>query len=232
MLRPLRSHHSHHWRRTLWQLCAPVSSFKPRDLLRHLYASLFLRSVLDYLKSSSAASLYSWHSFRSGVATAFHTAGVQDGIIQLVCGWLRHAFPSAYRRCLDTHDYASYLRRASSTLLLWIKSYLLMCLRCLVTGRMRGSSGKCFRQPACAAFSVLPDPPLTARAPPVPPRVPCSVASRKQYISNCRTGHCAFRRGNPSSFRVGRPRGPVAAQRSSRRPFVFSSTTLSCLNLS
>ena len=34
------------------------------------------------------ARLYTFHSFRSGLATALHAAGVSDDMIQLICRWM------------------------------------------------------------------------------------------------------------------------------------------------
>ena len=47
-----------------------------------------LRSALAHLYGEAVASLYSFHSFRSGLATALHAAGVSDAMIQLICRWM------------------------------------------------------------------------------------------------------------------------------------------------
>ena len=64
----------------------------------HHYLHHILRLVLTYLYGKSVASLYSWHSFRSGLATALHAAGVDDGMIQLICRWMCPESLHIYRR--------------------------------------------------------------------------------------------------------------------------------------
>ena len=46
-----------------------------------------LRLVIAALLGPAAASIYSWHSVRSGLACALHAAGCPDEIIQLLCRW-------------------------------------------------------------------------------------------------------------------------------------------------
>ena len=57
-----------------------------------------LRAVLTHQYGKSVASLYSWHSYRSGLATALHAAGVEDAMIQLICRWMCPESLHVYRR--------------------------------------------------------------------------------------------------------------------------------------
>ena len=57
-----------------------------------------LRAVLTHLYGARVAALYTWHSYRSGLATALHAAGVPDPIIQLICRWMCPESLLVYRR--------------------------------------------------------------------------------------------------------------------------------------
>ena len=57
-----------------------------------------LRSVLTFLYGSRAAALFTFHSFRSGLASALHAAHVDDGMIQLICRWMCPESLHVYRR--------------------------------------------------------------------------------------------------------------------------------------
>lgn len=70
--------------------------------------------MLGHLYGSRVASLYSWHSFRSGFATALHAAGVEDGLVQLLCcRWACPASLRVYRR-LGCQEYSHLLARAAA----------------------------------------------------------------------------------------------------------------------
>ena len=64
----------------------------------HHYLHHMLRMALAYLYGQAVASLYSWHSYRSGLATALHAAGVDDAMIQLICRWMCPESLHVYRR--------------------------------------------------------------------------------------------------------------------------------------
>ena len=57
-----------------------------------------LRTVLTHLYGSVVASLYTWHSFRSGLATALHASGCAPDMIQLICRWMCPESLQVYRR--------------------------------------------------------------------------------------------------------------------------------------
>ena len=57
-----------------------------------------LRDVLTHVFGAAAASVYSWHSFRIGLACALHAAGCDDAMIQLMVRWLNPASLRLYRR--------------------------------------------------------------------------------------------------------------------------------------
>ena len=64
----------------------------------HHQLHLMLRAAIAYIYGKAAASLYSWHSYRSGLATALHAAGVDDAMIQLICRWMCPESLHVYRR--------------------------------------------------------------------------------------------------------------------------------------
>lgn len=54
----------------------------------HSFLDGLLKSVLFLCFGKAAASVFTWHSFRVGLATALHAAGVEDPMIQLMCRWM------------------------------------------------------------------------------------------------------------------------------------------------
>ena len=72
-----------------------------------------LRAALTHLYGKAAASLFTFHSYRSGLATALHAAGVEDGMVQLICRWMCPESLHVYRRVGATeHD--QHIRAAQS----------------------------------------------------------------------------------------------------------------------
>ena len=78
----------------------------------HAVLDALLKFVLTYLYGAAAASLYSWHSFRVGLATALHAAGVPDAMIQLICRWMCPESLHIYRR-VGTAEHTVNLQAAS-----------------------------------------------------------------------------------------------------------------------
>lgn len=79
----------------------------------HSYLTLLLRTVLSHMFGATVAAIYSWHSFRSGLATALHAAGVDDDIIMLLCRWMCRESLHAYRR-LGTTKHEQLITAAST----------------------------------------------------------------------------------------------------------------------
>ena len=57
-----------------------------------------LSDILEHILPRNVAQLYTWHSFRSGLATALHAAGVPDSMVQLMCRWTCPESLDLYRR--------------------------------------------------------------------------------------------------------------------------------------
>ena len=76
----------------------PLFCNADRTPLRHSAMDAMLRNVLTHLYGTNVAALYSWHSYRSGLATALHAAGVPDATIMLICRWMCDASLHVYRR--------------------------------------------------------------------------------------------------------------------------------------
>ena len=79
----------------------------------HHYLHQLLRDVLAYLYDARIASVYSFHSFRSGLATALHAAGVEDSMIMLICRWMCPESLHAYRR-MGTAEHERLIAQAST----------------------------------------------------------------------------------------------------------------------
>ena len=67
--------------------------------------------MLTHLYGASVASLFTFHSYRSGLATALAAAGVDDARIMLICRWMCPASLHVYRRH-GLGDADSCVRRA------------------------------------------------------------------------------------------------------------------------
>jgi hypothetical protein len=78
----------------------------------HHFLHSLLRAALAHLYGTAVASLYSFHSFRSGLASALHAAGVDDGMIQLICRWMCPESLHVYRR-MGVAEHESLIRKAS-----------------------------------------------------------------------------------------------------------------------
>ena len=64
----------------------------------HAKLDPLLSLMLTYLYGAAVARLYTWHSFRSGLCTALHAAGVPDAMIMLICRWMCPESLHVYRR--------------------------------------------------------------------------------------------------------------------------------------
>ena len=53
----------------------------------HSVMDTLLHAALVRLYGEQIASCYSWHSLRSGLATALKAAGCTDDVIQMICRW-------------------------------------------------------------------------------------------------------------------------------------------------
>ena len=72
-----------------------------------------LRNVLTFLYGPNVASLYTWHSYRSGLASALHAAGTPEPVIMNICHWLSPDSLRSYRR-ISTQEQDSALRAAAA----------------------------------------------------------------------------------------------------------------------
>ena len=79
----------------------------------HHYLHHMLRAAIAYCYGKAAASLYSWHSYRSGLATALHAAGVDDAMIQLICRWMCPESLHVYRR-MGVGEHERLIKRATA----------------------------------------------------------------------------------------------------------------------
>ena len=57
-----------------------------------------LRLILTHLFGENVAKIFTFHSYRSGLATALHAAGVAPEVIMLVCRWMCAESLMVYRR--------------------------------------------------------------------------------------------------------------------------------------
>ena len=57
-----------------------------------------LREALTHLYGPKVASIHTWHSYRSGLASALHAAGTPESVIMNICHWLSPDSIRSYRR--------------------------------------------------------------------------------------------------------------------------------------
>jgi len=89
---------------------APGGGQKP---LRHAFMDKVLRCLLLTFLSAERANLYSWHSFRIGLACALLAAGAPESIILALCRWKSAASLRIYAR-LNRNDSAAWLDAAAT----------------------------------------------------------------------------------------------------------------------
>ena len=78
----------------------------------HAVLDQLLRAVLTHLYGAAIAGLYTFHSYRSGLAVALHAVGCPDPMIQLICRWMCPESLHVYRR-MGTQEHASLVEKAS-----------------------------------------------------------------------------------------------------------------------
>ncbi|KAL1508133.1 hypothetical protein AB1Y20_007721 [Prymnesium parvum] len=93
--------------------CTPLFADRAGGPYSHGFLGSLLNSALTFLYGSAVASLYTFHSYRSGLATALHAAGVSDAMIQLICRWMCPESLHVYRR-IGTQEHEGSIRRAAA----------------------------------------------------------------------------------------------------------------------
>ena len=76
----------------------PLFADEDGSPLTHSILDSLLKAALLHACGEAAAKIYTWHSYRSGLATALHAAGVPDAVIMLMCRWMCEASLHVYRR--------------------------------------------------------------------------------------------------------------------------------------
>ena len=91
----------------------PVIADENGNPFTHSVLDTILHNVLVHLFGAAMASLFSWHSYRSGLCTALFAAGCPDALNQLICRWMCPESLHVYRR-LGTLQNADWVERASN----------------------------------------------------------------------------------------------------------------------
>jgi hypothetical protein len=91
----------------------PLFHDAERQPYAHGRLERLLRRALTHLYGPAVAALFTFHSFRSGLATALHAAGVPGDQIMLVCRWMCAASLMVYRR-RGTDEHEALTRKAMS----------------------------------------------------------------------------------------------------------------------
>ena len=89
----------------------PLFLDNDRNPVSPSFANLILDAMLLTFLSSWMAFRYTWHSFRIGLATRLHRAGVSDSDIQAICRWQSTESLKIYIK-MTAEDYLSKLSKA------------------------------------------------------------------------------------------------------------------------
>ena len=79
----------------------------------HAILGLMLTAVLTFLFGASVAALFTFHSYRSGLATALHASGCPDAMIMLICRWMCPESLHIYRR-MTGKEHETHIRNGLS----------------------------------------------------------------------------------------------------------------------
>ena len=90
----------------------PVIADELGNPYTHAVLDGILYAVLCFLYGPAMASLFSWHSYRSGLCTALFAANCPDTTNQLICRWMCPESLHVYRR-MGTAAHADWIDRAS-----------------------------------------------------------------------------------------------------------------------
>ena len=91
----------------------PVIATAEGNPYTHAVLDTILHNVLVFRYGAAMASLFSWHSYRSGLCTALFAAGCSDAVNQLICRWMCPESLHVYRR-MGTSEHAEWVRKAAS----------------------------------------------------------------------------------------------------------------------
>ena len=83
--------------------------------LTHGVLDPMLKAIMTHLYGTAVAALFTWHSFRSGLASALHAAGVPDAVIMLMCRWMSERSLTVYRRLGSTENERHFFRATQAT---------------------------------------------------------------------------------------------------------------------
>ena len=78
----------------------------------HAVLDGLLYVVLLYLYGAAVAAIFSWHSYRAGLACALFAAGCPDAVIMLICRWICPDSLHTYRR-IGTSNHAEWFQKAA-----------------------------------------------------------------------------------------------------------------------
>ena len=149
----------------------------------HHFLHGMLRRILSHLYGAATTALFSFHSYRAGLATALHAANVPDDMVQLICRWM---CPQSLRRyrVVGLREHEQFVNKAIGTSVDSIQAgnvpkvannegFALM-LKELVNSNSR-HSGQLAKQFETASKTPPPVYPSVAQTPPRVPRSPSVV---------------------------------------------------------
>ena len=90
----------------------PVIADEAGNPFTHAVLDRILHNVLVFKYGKAFASLFSWHSYRSGLCCALFAAGCPDAINQLICRWMCPESLLAYRR-MGANSNGGWIEKAS-----------------------------------------------------------------------------------------------------------------------
>ena len=91
----------------------PVIANAAGNPYTHAFLDNMLHLVLVHRFGAAMASLFSWHSYRSGLCTALFAANCPDAVNQLICRWMCPESLHVYRR-MGTAEHAAWVQKAAA----------------------------------------------------------------------------------------------------------------------
>ena len=160
-----------------------------RQPFEHHFLHRMLRSVLRRLYGEKVAQLFSFHSYRAGLATALHAAGVDDAMIQLICRWMCPESLHRYR-VVGLREHEMLTKRALNSSVASIQANNIprisnnqgyaSLLAELVQSNSPAARNLEKQFDAAALSPAAPSPPGDTSAPPPPPRAEVPSQTRRR----------------------------------------------------
>jgi len=159
----------------------PLFADKQGNPYTHSNLNSMLRAILTFLYGAAVATLYTFHSYCSGLASALHAAHVPDGLIMLICRWMCPESLHVYRR-MGTREHEAHTLRASTTTIDALQTMNVPRVAAdhgyaELVSNLQGKRSRDAQREYEDALAAVNSNSLRAAAPPAPPRMAAAAPS-------------------------------------------------------